>query len=155
MSFPFNGQKGLVLVDVEVTGPLGTAPVNLALDTGATYSIINSPTLVALGFDPALFPNRLPVTTGSGIVVVPRIPLLKITALGQDRLGFPVLCHTLPPSAGIDGLLGLDFFRGRELTLDFNAGQITLTLSRVPETPAAQYGQNTSLSGFHSFLLPQ
>jgi hypothetical protein len=127
MSFPFNAQKGLVLVDAEVTGPLGTAPVSLALDSGATYSIINSPTLVALGYDPALFPNRLPVTTGSGIVFVPRIPLVKIRTLGQERVAFPVLCHTLPATAGIDGLLGLDFFRGRVLTLDFNTGQITLT----------------------------
>ncbi len=38
-----------------------------------------------------------------------------------------VLCHTLPPSATVDGLLGLDFFRGHQLTVDFQTGQITLT----------------------------
>jgi hypothetical protein len=67
------------------------------------------------------------MTTASGVVFVSRIPLLKISALGHDRLGFPVLCHTLPPNASVDGLLGLDFFRGHVLMLDFQKGQITLT----------------------------
>jgi hypothetical protein len=37
-----------------------------------------------------------------------------------------MVCHTLPPSASIDGLLGLDFLRDRRLTIDFRTGQITL-----------------------------
>jgi hypothetical protein len=44
--------------------------------------------------------------------------------LGQIRILFPVVAHTLPPTTSVDGLLGLDFFRGLELTLDFRAGQI-------------------------------
>jgi len=39
---------------------------------------------------------------------------------------FPVLGHTSPPSAGVDGLIGLDFFRDRNLLIDFRAGQITV-----------------------------
>jgi hypothetical protein len=34
--------------------------------------------------------------------------------------------HTLPPSAGVDGLLGLDFLRGMRFTADFRAGALTL-----------------------------
>jgi len=79
-----------------------------------------------LGYDPALAPQRVQVTTVSGVVYVPRLALDKIAALGQERISFPVLCHTLPPSAAIDGLLGLDFFRGQTLTIDFRSGQITL-----------------------------
>ncbi|MBV9122454.1 MAG: hypothetical protein JO112_03700 [Planctomycetes bacterium] len=126
MSFPFNPYQGLVFVDAEVTGPSGIANLQLALDTGATSSCFNIAPLVGLGYDPALFPNRVQVTTGSGVIFVPRIPLIKITALGQDQKGFPVLAHTLPPSATMDGVLGLDFFRGRVLTLDFQSGQIIL-----------------------------
>ncbi len=37
-----------------------------------------------------------------------------------------VSCHTLPPSAGVDGLLGLDFFRGERLTVDFRTGRLIL-----------------------------
>ena len=126
MTFPFTPQQGLVIVNAEVVGPSGNAVLRLALDTGATNSLINTAPLVALGYDPALAPTRVQITTGSGVEFVPRITLSKITALGQDQAGFPVLCHTLPPSATVDGLLGLDFLRGRILTLNFQSGQITL-----------------------------
>jgi hypothetical protein len=46
--------------------------------------------------------------------------------LGQHRFGFPVLAYTLPVSASVYGLLGLDFLRDQVLTIDFRAGQITL-----------------------------
>ncbi len=45
--------------------------------------------------------------------------------LALDRL--PIVCHTLPSSAVIDGLLGLDFLRGQSLTIDFRNGLLTLT----------------------------
>jgi hypothetical protein len=51
----------------------------------------------------------------------------RISSLGQDRTAFPVLAHTLPPSAAVDGVLGLDFLRGHALNIDFRTGQITLT----------------------------
>ena len=46
--------------------------------------------------------------------------------LGQNRTGFPVIAHTLPDTTMVDGLLGLDFFQGHILTLDFQVGSITL-----------------------------
>jgi predicted aspartyl protease len=108
-------------------GPSGTGILRLALDTGATATVINTGMLVALGYDPALVPDRIQITTGSGVEFVPRIPLQKLVALGQERTNFPVLCHTLPPSAGIDGLLGLDFLRGQMLSIDFRTGTLMLT----------------------------
>lgn len=45
MSYPFNAQGGLILVSVEVTGPAGTAVVNLALDTGASKTTLSPRTL--------------------------------------------------------------------------------------------------------------
>ena len=83
--------------------------------------------LVAVGYDPALSPTRLQVTTGSGVEYAPRVALSRIRGLEQERVDFPVLGHTLPPSAGVDGLIGLDFFRDRNLLIDFRAGQITVT----------------------------
>jgi predicted aspartyl protease len=127
MNIPFDPQHGLVIVRAAVDGPSGSAVLRLALDTGATGTVINVGMLVALGYDPALVPERIQVTTGSGVEFVPRITLHKITALGQERTSFPVLGHTLPPSAGIDGLLGLDFVRGQTLTVDFRTGTLMLT----------------------------
>ncbi len=127
MSFSFDAQRGLVIVRAELEGPSGSDILRLALDTGATGTMVNVGMLVAVGYDPSLVPERIQVTTGSGVEYVPRIVLSKITALGHERTDSPVLCHTLPPSASVDGLLGLDFLRGQRLTIDFLHGQILLT----------------------------
>ena len=126
MSFPFDPEQGLIVVRAELWGPAGSAVLRLALDTGATVTLVNVGMLVAVGYDPALAPERIQVTTGSGVEFAPRVTLEKISALGQEPTRFPVLGHTLPPSAGVDGLLGLDFFRNRILTLDFRAGEASL-----------------------------
>lgn len=126
MSFRFNPREGLIVVSTSVEGPTGCAVLRLALDTGATSTLINVGLLVAIGYDPAVAPTRVEMTTGSGIEFTPRLTVAKMTALGHSRTGFPVLGHTLPPSAGVDGLLGLDFFRNRILTVDFREGRISL-----------------------------
>jgi len=126
MSFPFDPEQGLIVVRAELWGPAGSAVLRLALDTGATVTLVNAGMLVAVGYDPALAPERVQVTTGSGVEFVPRVTLDKIAALGQQPAHFPVLGHTLPPSAGVDGLLGLDFFRHLTLTLDFRTGEASL-----------------------------
>lgn len=126
MNLPFDGKQGLIVIHAELTGPTGSALLRLALDTGATATLVNVGMLVSIGHDPALSSDRLQVTTGSGVEFAPRITLEKIAALGEERTNFPILCHTLPPSAGVDGLLGLDFFRARMLTIDFRRGQIFL-----------------------------
>ena len=126
MSVPFDPQQRLIVVPAELWGPTGSVVLRLALDTGATSTVVNVALLVAVGYDPALIPDRIQITTGSGVEFVPRVNVNKITALGQEQIAFPVLGHTLPPSAGVDGLLGLDFIRGQSLTLDFRTGRVTL-----------------------------
>lgn len=82
--------------------------------------------LVSVGYDPALAQDRVQVTTGSGVEFAPLITANKIIALGQERTDFAVLCHTIPPSASVDGLLALDSLRGQNLNIDFRNGQMTL-----------------------------
>jgi hypothetical protein len=126
MSARFDPGGGLIIVSAELTGPTGTAILRLALDSGATGTLINASMLVAVGYDLALAPERIEMTTGSGVEFAPRIPVSRISALNDTREDFPILGRTLPPSAGVDGLLGLDFLRGRILTLDFQIGSIKL-----------------------------
>ena len=126
MTFPFNARQGLIVLRAEVEGPWASSILQLALDTGATTTVLSVGLLIALGYDPALSPRRVQVTTGSGVEFVPCLEVNKINALGQQRTAFPVYAHTLPPSANVDGLLGLDFFRDHVLTIDFQTGQIAL-----------------------------
>lgn len=97
-----------------------------ALDTGATGTLANAALLTTLGYDPALVSDRVQVTTGSSVEYVARVRISEIRALGLTRTDFPVLVHTLPPSSNIDGLLGLDFLRGKILKIDFCQGKIEL-----------------------------
>ncbi|HEX5727570.1 MAG TPA: retropepsin-like aspartic protease [Longimicrobiaceae bacterium] len=127
MSVSFDPRRGLVVVRAELEGPSGRAILRLALDTGATSTVVNAALLVSIGYDPALAPERVQITTGSGVEFAPRLTVSRVVALGQAREGFPILCHTLPPSSNVDGLLGLDFFRQRTLTIDFRVGQVELS----------------------------
>ena len=126
MNFSFDPRRGLIILRAELTGPSGSGILQLALDTGATTTLINVAMLVAIGYDPALSSDRVQVTTGSGVEFAPRVELQRLTAIGQERYSLQVLGHTLPPSSGVDRLLGLDFFRGLRLSIDFRAGQLRL-----------------------------
>ncbi len=127
MNFPFDPNEGLVLVRAELFGPSGSSVLRLALDTGATNTVINAGVLLAVGYDPGGAADRVQITTGSGVEYVPRVEVSSIVALGTERSNFPVLSHTLPPSAGIDGILGLDFLRGMSVTLDFRTGSLRIS----------------------------
>lgn len=126
MSFPFDSSPGLIIVPAKLWGPHGDIIVRLALDTGATYSLVGFELLKLLGYDPDLSPTRVQITTASGAENVPQVIIEKVEVLGQERRQFPVLCHTLPASANLNGLLGLDFLRGQRLVIDFRSGSLAI-----------------------------
>ncbi len=127
MTFGFDPSQGLIIVPVRLFGPAGDMIVRLALDTGATSTLINSEIMVLLGYDPATSLDQIQVTTGSGVEFCPRVTVQRLEALGKSMNDFPVLSHTLPPTSQVDGLLGLDFFRGFLISIDFRNGTITIT----------------------------
>jgi predicted aspartyl protease len=130
MSFQFEPEKGLIIVPTRILGPNGDTIVHLALDTGATSSLINWDVAMIIGYDPAIVKERIHMTTGSSVEFAPSITVRKIEALGVIKEHFRIVCHTLPPSAKVDGLLGLDFFRDTRLIIDFISGKIEVHLSR-------------------------
>ena len=125
MKITFDPTQGLIVLPTRLYGFQTDTIVRLALDTGATGSMINWDVAVLLGYDPASAEERIQVTTGSGVEFAPRILVKKIELLGRTIENFPILCHTLPPTATVDGLLGLDFFRGVRLVVDLQAGIVT------------------------------
>lgn len=126
MNLPFDPQAGLIVVPVRLWGPDGDTIAHPALDTGATGSLVNWDIAILLGYDPAATRERVRVTTVSGVEFAPQIVVQRVEALGRERAGFPIVCHTLPPSAAVDGVLGLDFFRGARSILDFRKGLVTV-----------------------------
>jgi len=122
----FNAQHGLIIVHVTLYGPTGDTQAFLALGTGATSTVVSKEILVSVGYAPDAQPKTVRMTTGSGIESASRINIDKMEALRQERLAFSVVAHTLPPTASVDGVLGLDFLRNHILTLDFQKSEITL-----------------------------
>jgi hypothetical protein len=80
-----------------------------------------------MGYQSDRSEDRIQITTGSGIELVETVRITQVKVLGKTITNFAVLAHNLPPTAAVDGLLGLDFLRGRRLTLDFRRSTITLT----------------------------
>lgn len=119
MSTRFNGSEGLIVVDVRITGPGGVVAAKMALDTGAARTMVNADILRFAGYDAGASAERTRVTTASGVEFMPCITVTRLSALRHQRRKIVVVSHTLPPSASVHGLLGLDFFRGRILTIDF------------------------------------
>jgi hypothetical protein len=126
MMFSFDPDRGLIVIRARISGPRGSTVVRLALDTGATHTMSNWNPVILMSYDPATAPDRAEVATASGIEFSPQLLVSQIEALGRTRRDFTVLCHTLPPSTTVDGLLGLDFFRGSRLSIDFREGTISV-----------------------------
>ena len=96
--------------------------MTLLLDTGATMSAIRPSVLAAIGVRALPSAPATAIVTVSGIEHPPIVTVPSLAALGVRNLNAPVLAIELPPRAGFDGLLGLDFLRGHRLVLDFKAG---------------------------------
>ncbi|RJP35233.1 MAG: hypothetical protein C4547_09775 [Phycisphaerales bacterium] len=126
MITPFEARHGLIVVITRRFGRNGERAVQMALDTGTTSTTVRNSVLLRLGYDPAVSAERVRMTTASGVEYVPRVCVERIDALGERRTSFMVVGHTLPPSATVDGLLGLDFLRGRRVVLDFRNGAIVV-----------------------------
>ena len=71
MSTRFDASGGLIIVSASIRGPADHVVARLALDTGATSTLINAAVLRLAGYDPALAPDRIRMTTGSGVEFVP------------------------------------------------------------------------------------
>ena len=107
-------------------GPQGGFVFQFALDTGATTTLVSWSAAVQAGYDPSIVPDRRTITTGSGVEYCPVVPVERLEALGKAMRHIDVLCHDLPPSARVDGLLGLNFLSRFDLRINFKQGFITI-----------------------------
>ena len=126
MSVSFLPNATRLVVPVVIVGPRMSYEFKFTLDTGAAVTVVPAMFLRQLGCD---LSRPLGHTTLRGATGVARAPLVRvpaITALDRVRTDMLVAAHDFPPGTATDGLLGLDFFRGFVLNLDFARGRIDL-----------------------------
>ena len=126
MSTPFDPRLPVIVVPALVVGPSRVIRVELALDTGAGQTMIRPRFLVSAGYNPSRAVRQKQFRSVTGSATASIIDVQGLSCLGHMRTNLPVIAHDPPPAIIYDGLLGLDFFRGHVLTLDFIAGRIRL-----------------------------
>lgn len=87
----------------------GQRILRLAVDTGASFTIIPPKILLQIGLDAAQSSEKETMITANGLVYAPVLEIPLFGALGIELHGFKVLCHDLPPQSSVAGVLGLDF----------------------------------------------
>lgn len=122
----FDPDAGLIVVPAIVTGPKRSIQARLAVDTGATVTMLNAEILRFVGVRHGSSGNRSVIMTANGLAMASEFPVNQVQVLGHSRKRFPVICHTLPPTAAIDGLLGLNFLKDMRVTIDFRKGEIAV-----------------------------
>jgi len=123
----FDRTGKLILLDVGVVSAdeAWTFYVPVALDTGATVTVLPADILRDLGYDPA-HPKlpRMRIITGSGVEYAPCVPVKRLIVGGEEIKQLDVLCHDLPAEAGVDGLLGLNVLKNFDFTVEYSSGRI-------------------------------
>ena len=123
IEFPFNPQDNLIVVPVEVHGKSQHITLDMAVDTGATWTIMPVKTCLIIG---AVYQRNISIVTGSRVESAQLMTIPLIKAFGIDITNFKVVAHDLPPSLLVDGLLGMNFLKRAKLTIDFHKNVIKI-----------------------------
>jgi predicted aspartyl protease len=116
-------QKAIIIpVYVDIDGI--TNELEFIVDTGTSETLICERAIRLMGYTRVDSIEDVPIQTVSGSATAYRYIIDNIKALGLTRHNSKVISHTMPSDAGVDGLLGLDFFENTELTIDFKRAEI-------------------------------
>lgn len=126
IKIPFHPDAPLLLFECRIEYK-SIAVVWLALDTGASTTIIANEVLHNIGFHSESLKEFVTLGDASQSHLVPKVevPCFSLGNLAVKNL--EVLSYTLPEEHGIDGLIGLNFLRRfKKFIVDFE--QATLFL---------------------------
>lgn len=123
--FNFNPEAPVIILPVLLAGKsCSRQKIRMALDTGATYTMIPWKTAEILELAPELSKERIDIITASGMEKSPFVTLESLVVLGKRIQNVKVVVHDLPPKSCVDGLLGLNSLFKLKLRIDFNEGAI-------------------------------
>jgi len=89
--------------------------------------VVTRALLRTIGYSETAWREQVLIASMNSIQQAPRCVIEEVAALGRRVAGLEVVAHDLPAGLPFVGLLGLDFLRGRRLSIDFRRGEIELT----------------------------
>lgn len=126
MRYKLDPEAPVIVLSVTLEGEGIKKKNEMALDTGATYTIIPWEVAEILGYEPAVSKDRVAMVTASGVERAPLITLKSISVLGMAVSNVQTIVHNLPEKSYVDGLLGLSFLRRFKICLDFQNGVLEI-----------------------------
>lgn len=124
--YPLRAEAGLLVVHARIGGPRGSRILRLALDTGATTTMIPPKADLAIGVNPARAVKSRETLTGSGKELIPLIVLPVLRVFEKTFRRVTIACHELPSESPVDGLLGLDLLIRLKAVLDLRKPSIRI-----------------------------
>lgn len=119
----FNTKAPIIILSILLEGKGSSRQrIRMALDTGATYTMIPWKSAEVLGLEPELSKNRIEIITASGVEKAPLVTLKSMVVLGKRIEGVEAIIHDLPPKSYVDGLLGVKSLVKLKLKIDFSDG---------------------------------
>lgn len=128
MTCKFDLKHPLVTVWAQVSGPISTYRAKMAIDTGASKTLIRPDVFKLCGYDLEFHNESNRIVTVGGLIPVIEVCLTKFRCLEIESRNFRVCCYENLSHLPFDGLLGLDFFKNTKLQIDFKKGIIELNV---------------------------
>ena len=122
--FKFDPKQSIIICHAEISTAKKELSLKMAVDCGATYTMIPTEAAISIGCDPLRSRRKIEITTGSGIEYVPVVTVPKFSALGKKLKNMDVVCHNLPPQSPVEGLLGLNFLKKAKVIIDFSENTV-------------------------------
>ncbi len=122
----FDPESPGIVLFVTVYGADNKRRVKMVLDTGSTFVLISWKIANELGYKPAASKEWTHITTATSVIYAPVIVLKAVATLGMVVNDVRVICHNLPDTSRVDGLLGLSYLRNFKIEIDFKKGILTL-----------------------------
>ncbi len=122
MNYRFDPETSVIDLYVTIEGVKEKRKIKMALDTGASYTMIPWEVVEVLGYETQLSKNSTSLITASGVEKAPVIKVKSMEVLEKQGKEVPTVVHDLPERSYVDGLLGLSFLRNFEVRLDFKKG---------------------------------
>lgn len=123
---PFDPAQRTLYVDVLLVGPAASRWCTFIIDTGTQITLLDPAIADVVGYGAHMGTRTSHLTAMGHAEVGYRLPVQRLELMGFTVERFEVACHEVAPELGIDGLVGMDLFEGRVVTIDGARGILSV-----------------------------